>query len=235
MYNPVIRENIVPLVVEMEQANPGRFLSRAHVVNHAAKKLGASGQGVRRQLTAMCTREQLVEIHPDRDWRVKLPGADHLQPLYARRNGDTYELTPQRPVSRGVSQLTFIATPTGLTRHRISLRKKYPASNSKPVTVSSFVDAVQLLTHNAGVNGDTAVSLISWLPDLVRHQQAEQMRHQVEDEIERLLIYKPEADQILRHVEDVDPFIWDGMRFRRKADNEPVPSALVTLWEQAHA
>lgn len=220
------------IVAEMERRHTGRFLSRAHVTNHAARVLGVSSALVRLRLTEECSQRRLVEIRPERDWLVRLPGGDTLKDLYAWRNGDAYVLKPERPVSRGAGQLSFIATPGGLARCRAELRKRYKAPAGRRAGADAYLDAIRTAADDPTLDGDMALDLVTWLPCLTARQAAEEIRRRVADELEDGVLSREQADHSLRHAEHIDPFRRDGERLVLKAGGVEVPADVLAQWRK---
>lgn len=208
-------EELVRIAATVEAENPGLFVSRAHLVNRIAKETGATGQAVRRWLVRMCSDGLLVEVRPECDWKVRLPGSNHLPDLYAWQTGDAYELRIQRPKRSSSGPTSFFVTPEGLRRLRISLTRKHGKRGEGSVTVDSFLDAVRSITDTAVTDGAKALDVIRWMPDLLRHRQADEMR---------------QNPDLAPHADKFDPFVWDVSRYRRKADDQVVPPHLFTLW-----
>lgn len=120
-----VREALVPLIGKWQAEAPQRLLPTSLVITRAVYELGVSGGAVRKHLTNVVADETVIEILVRRDWLVVPPDVQTRFSLYAVPDGELYQLTQERPDSRGSAGVSFLTTVSGyhvLLDHMSSLR-----------------------------------------------------------------------------------------------------------------
>lgn len=253
------RKTLIDIIGSCYEVHPKALMSRATLAYLAADALGVTRQGIYRHMTAAVADGTLIEIRPRRDWLVELPESWNLPPLYAMiSEGDEYWLQEDPPQSRGSSQVSFLITPHALERLLDVLHRHYGVQRSKPTDSGASYIYDELLRaiqnsmpeerpwkHDTAPGGDFVAALIwlDWLPDVIAHQTATQIRINARRERREPGGRRQTCDRIIKHADAVDPLVKKQgdcdlcagtpnalsvhVHYHRKADGRIAPSEIL--------